>query len=96
MKICQDIFRDANLSESKLEIANFTFFDPKICCSKCRSSDLIVQLHQISKTFSAKIYQKDEFYVFLYVLSLRFGDSDGRVGDSVCIRRLPDNPGEFA
>ena len=53
------------------DVAKFTFFNPKICCSKYRYSDKIVKLHQISKTFSskflvsAKIYQKDEIYVLL-------------------------------
>ena len=86
------------------DVAKFTFFHPKICCSKYRYSNKIVKLHQISKTFSskflvsAKIYQKDEIYVLLYVLSRRLCDSDGRVGDSVYmyIRRLRDNLGELA
>ena len=58
--------------QSKIwEITNFTFHDPKNCCSKQRSSDFKTKkILQISKTFSKNFLywpkcQKDAFYVLL-------------------------------
>ena len=104
-KLAIIISRDGNLNESKFRRSPILpFFDPKRHCSKKRSSDEILKIHQISKTLSqqfltlARISQKDAFYMLLmHVLSGRFIDSCGRAGDWQSVHgRLLNNLGELA
>jgi len=83
---------DANLKESKSGRSPILpFFDPQ---KIVQSRDLPIKSQKCIKyqifypqnaKKSAKICLKNVSYALLFLLSGRFGDPYGRVGDSVCI-----------